>query len=52
MAAGATAGAAVPGRVAMEFHFVDYVVPAWDVAVGPDRVLGLRGAYAPDRSGA
>ncbi|HEX4723828.1 MAG TPA: TIGR03086 family metal-binding protein [Pseudonocardiaceae bacterium] len=26
-------GVTVPGRVAMRFHFVDYVVHSWDVAV-------------------
>ncbi|WAC92548.1 TIGR03086 family metal-binding protein [Mycobacterium sp. Aquia_213] len=32
------AGAAVPGAMAMGFHFVDYVVHGWDVAAS----LGLR----------
>ncbi|MCF3136783.1 TIGR03086 family metal-binding protein [Streptomyces olivochromogenes] len=57
-------GAGFPGRQAMSFHFVDYVVHAWDVAatlgVGlelPDDVLGAalavarRVPAAPERRG-
>lgn len=38
------AGAAVPGAMAMGFHFVDYVVHGWDVAAS----LGLRYELAAD----
>jgi uncharacterized protein (TIGR03086 family) len=38
------AGAFFPGRQAVSFHFVDYVVHAWDVA----RTLGLEVSFAPD----
>jgi uncharacterized protein (TIGR03086 family) len=38
------AGALFPGRQAVSFHFVDYVVHSWDVA----RALGLAVSFAPD----
>jgi uncharacterized protein (TIGR03086 family) len=38
------AGARFPARQAISFHFVDYVVHAWDVA----KSLGLDARFAPD----
>ena len=37
------AGALFPGRQAVSFHFVDYVVHSWDVAA----TLGLEARFAP-----
>jgi uncharacterized protein (TIGR03086 family) len=37
------AGALFPGRQAVSFHFVDYVVHSWDVAAA----LGLEARFAP-----
>jgi uncharacterized protein (TIGR03086 family) len=34
-------GVTVPGRVAMSFHFIDYVVHSWDVAATLGRRLGI-----------
>ncbi|MEU1270695.1 TIGR03086 family metal-binding protein [Streptomyces sp. NPDC005799] len=46
-------GGSFPGRIAVGFHFVDYVVHAWDVAAAlgaavelPDEVLGAALAVA------
>jgi uncharacterized protein (TIGR03086 family) len=38
------AGALFPGRQAVSFHFIDYVVHSWDVA----KTLGLAVNFAPD----
>ncbi|WP_253779729.1 TIGR03086 family metal-binding protein [Goodfellowiella coeruleoviolacea] len=37
-------GAAFPGRLAISFHFIDYVVHSWDVA----RTLGRTVEFEPD----
>jgi uncharacterized protein (TIGR03086 family) len=39
-----TAAPSFPGRQAVSFHFVDYVVHSWDVA----KALGLEARFAPD----
>jgi uncharacterized protein (TIGR03086 family) len=41
-------GGTFPGRIGMSFHFVDYVVHAWDVAA----TLGLDPMPDPDEPGA
>ena len=38
------AGALFPGRQAVSFHFVDYVVHSWDVA----KAIGLEARFAPE----
>jgi len=39
-----TAAPSFPGRRAVSFHFVDYVVHSWDVA----KALGLEARFSPD----